>query len=540
MSARHVALLAAAALACGTAPAERMVRIVDEAPRGTVPAGAVEISITFSGPVEAKAILDGRALALCRREDLREVTLLADGEAGLGPGAPVLAASAALQEGGTRAVLRPADLLPPGGAFAAVVSRRLRAADGRPVLDAEGKQRTHVLAFETGPARDTTPPRARWLIPPHGPAPRNLASLRVSFDEPVEGALALPEALGAGSRTEQPGPATLQLDLAAALPPGPLALSVRDVHDLAGNSPLPLEPLEVSRCDALAAPALGDARFEPGELSVRVAAPLAGMGRLRAEVSALPGDSPCGAAPEPPASALFTGEVLPCPGHDPCATAAARCEGQVVVAGLCPGRKVRVRFSAEDLAGHRGSPGPWLETSALAPRPALVLTEALADADAPEAGGEYAEIANVGTGDAELEGYALAKAGSTGTFTRCTLGPGAGGPLAPGGLALVVGGSYDGRYPLLPGVVLYRCGAKALVGGLANTRPVALALEDRAGQVVSTLGIVEPAPRCPTGALERVHPAGPDAASNLACPGTRTPGACNHATPAPECPRRPW
>ena len=201
---------------------------------------------------------------------------------------------------------------------------------------------------------------------------------------------------------------------------------------------------------------------------------------------------------------------------------------------------MRVRLASEDLAGHRGPPGAWTEAASLPPRPAPVFTEALADADAPEAGGEYAEVANLGTGDADLAGWAVAKRTASGTFTRCTLALAAGGPVPAGGHALLVGGAYDGRYPLPPGAALYRCGATAFAGGLANDRAVALALEDPSGQQISTAGLVEPAPRCAAGAVERVHPAGPDAAANWACPGTRTPGACNRSTPAEECPKRPW
>jgi hypothetical protein len=212
----------------------------------------------------------------------------------------------------------------------------------------------------------------------------------------------------------------------------------------------------------------------------------------------------------------------------------------VEVRGLCPGRTIRARIFTEDLAGHRSDPSPWVEVASLPPRAAPALSEVLADADAPEAGGEYVEVANVGTGDADLGGFALAKRSASGAFTRCRIAPRAGGPIAPGEHGLVVGGAYDGRYALPPGTALYSCGPTALAGGLANDRAVALALEDPLGRVVSSIGIGEPAPRCPTGALERIHPAGADAAANWACPGTRTPGVCNRSTPPAECPRRPW
>jgi hypothetical protein len=302
-----------------------------------------------------------------------------------------------------------------------------------------------------------------------------------------------------------------------------------------------MAPLQVSMCSSLAAPAVApEVRAIPGELSASVEARLLGMGRLVGELSSYPGEPACGTVPAAPASITVSAEVGACPGFDPCFPAAVECPAKLELRGLCPGQRVRMRLSTEDLAGHRGDPGAWIEVVALAPHPAPALTEALADADSPEAGGEYVEVANLGTGDADLTGYSLAKRTTSGAFTRCQLTPSAGGPVPPGGHALVVGGSYDGRYPLLPGTAVYHCGATALAGGLANDRPVALALEDPLGQLVSTIGISEAAPRCPQGSLERIHPAGPDVAGNLACPGVRTPGACNRSTPPEECPERPW
>jgi hypothetical protein len=201
---------------------------------------------------------------------------------------------------------------------------------------------------------------------------------------------------------------------------------------------------------------------------------------------------------------------------------------------------VRLRAAAEDLARRRSAPGAWAEVATAPPVPRPVLTEVLADADAPEAGGEYVEVANVGTGDADLRGLVLAKRTASGAFQRCTLAAREGGPVPPGGHALVVGGAYDGRYAPPPGTALYGCGATALAGGLANDRAPALQLEAADGSVLSSAGAAEPAPRCAAGALQRVGPGAPDATASWACPGTRTPGACNTGTPAAECPRRPW
>jgi hypothetical protein len=151
------------------------------------------------------------------------------------------------------------------------------------------------------------------------------------------------------------------------------------------------------------------------------------------------------------------------------------------------------------------------------------LTEILADAATPESGGEFVEVANLGAAPLDLTGLRLAKHGASGTVTRCTIAPRTGGPVAPGRAALVAGGAYDGRYRLPAGTAVYQCGTAALLGGIANDRAPAIALEE-AGGALSTLGVVAAAPRCATGSLQRLDAAGPDDASNVACPGTLTPG----------------
>jgi len=174
----------------------------------------------------------------------------------------------------------------------------------------------------------------------------------------------------------------------------------------------------------------------------------------------------------------------------------------------------------------RAPPGP-------PPRP--VLTEALADATAPEAGGEYVEVWNLGPGPLELEGWRLAKRTASG-FATCIATRAEGGPVGPGGVALLTGGAWDGRYDVPAGVARYACGATSLAGGLANDRAPELRLLDPSGVIQATLGEGGAAPRCP-GAVERIDPEGPDAPENWACAeGTGTPGACNDATPAALCP----
>jgi hypothetical protein len=152
------------------------------------------------------------------------------------------------------------------------------------------------------------------------------------------------------------------------------------------------------------------------------------------------------------------------------------------------------------------------------PPPAPVLTEVRVRAATPEAGGEYVEVANLGAGPLDLMGWRLSKRTLSGALASCTISAPAGaGVLAPGGVAIVAGGAWDGRYALPAGVPVLACGATALLGGLADDRAADVLLADPVGEVRSTLG-ERGAPVCPT-AVERIDPAGPDESWNLVCAG---------------------
>jgi hypothetical protein len=528
--------------ACGAGLPEPMPRVVGAWPTGaSVDPDEVVAAVEFSDPVDPAGLADGRFFALAREADLRAVVAAAEAPGGIGSGVPVVAGTASVVAGGRRAELRPASSLDPVSGYAVVVASQVRSADGRPVLDPAGRRRPFVSPFRTGPRPDRQPPQPRWIRPPHGPVPANLASLRLGFGEPVSGALALPGA--ASARPVAPAPEVLGLDLPGDLPAGPLAPSLEAVVDAAGNRPTGLAPLEVKACRDLAAPVVAEAgaRAEAGETFLAVAAEADEMVRLGVEAAAEEGEEGCGAVPARPATAVLWSEPAPCPGFDPCRAGAAACPVAVRLDGLCPGRWLAWRLLAEDLAGNRAAPGPWREALTAPPVPRPVLSEVLVDAAAPEEAGEYAEVANVGTGDADLAGWHLAKRTASGAWTRCALEP-LGGPVPPGGHGLLVGGAWDGRYRLPPGGPLFRCGATALLGGLANDAPPALALEAPDGTTASSLGLFTALLRCGDRSVERIHPAGPDEAANLACspanPGT--PGACNGVTPPEECPKRPW
>lgn len=306
-------MAAALALAagCGLPEAPPLVRVVSAEPAGTeVPPALVAAAFTFSAPVSAEGLSDGRRLALAPADALHAVLDAVESEAGAAGLAEAVAASVVLEAGGARAVLRPLAPLRAHTAYALVLSSRAHDPDGRPILDAEGRRRPSVATFQTG---------------------------------------------------------------AAAGPP------------------------------------------------------------------------------------------------------------------------------------------PW-----------PTITEVRADAATPEAGGEYVELANLGEGPLDLYGHRLAKRTASGALSSCTLPPDA--VLPSGAVALVVGGAYDGRYALPPGVPALPCGTSALLGGLANDRPPEVLLLGPDGATLATFGLGGVAPLCP-GAAVRLDPAAPDEASNLACAdGEGTPG----------------
>lgn len=169
-----------------------------------------------------------------------------------------------------------------------------------------------------------------------------------------------------------------------------------------------------------------------------------------------------------------------------------------------------------DPSGRRRTFVARFETGAAeGPPPVPALTEVRADADAPEAGGEYVEVANLGAGALDLRGWRLGKRSAAGALTWCTIEGAAADAVRPAGVALVAGGAWDGRHPLPPGVPVLRCGATGLAGGLANDRAVDLALADPLGAVAATLG-ARGAPRCPV-AVERVAADAPDVPGSYTC-----------------------
>ena len=149
------------------------------------------------------------------------------------------------------------------------------------------------------------------------------------------------------------------------------------------------------------------------------------------------------------------------------------------------------------------------------PPPEAAISEVLANADTPEAGGEYVEIVNPGAAPLDLGGWRLAKRSATGALSSCAIAAPPGAVVDPDGLALVAGGAYDGRYAVPAGVPVMTCGSTALLGGIANDRAPELLLADPTGKVLATFGAAG-GPVCAR-AAEKVDIAGEDAPANIVC-----------------------
>ena len=146
------------------------------------------------------------------------------------------------------------------------------------------------------------------------------------------------------------------------------------------------------------------------------------------------------------------------------------------------------------------------------PPPEPAITEVRADAETPEAGGEYVEVANL------APARSTSPAGGWGNGPRPARSRGAPSrrvrtrPSRRAASRWWRVESYDGRYPLPAGTAVLACGATALLGGLATTGPRQSCCADPRGEVVATLG-EGGAPLCPV--VERRDAAGPDEPGNL-------------------------
>lgn len=232
MSRRAAVALAALVLGAGCEPpgAAPHTRVIGIEPAGGVVAPELPAAaVTFSAPVSAEGLRDGRRLLLVPADALRAALDAVESEEGAAalPGAVI--ASVAVEGGGTRAVLRPAAPLRARAAYALVVSSRLRDAEGRPVLDAEGRRRPSVATFETGAAAGPPPwptiteVRADAATPEAGGEYVELANLG-------EGPLDL-YGHRLAKRTAAGGLSSCALPLDAVLAPGAIALIVGSAYD---------------------------------------------------------------------------------------------------------------------------------------------------------------------------------------------------------------------------------------------------------------------------------------------------------------------
>jgi hypothetical protein len=237
----------ALALACGLPEPEPLPRVVEASPRGSGVAVDAAAFLRFSAPVSAEGLVDGRRLVLVESGALRAAIALVESDAGAA-GAGV-AVDAALDEGGRRVLLRPRAPLRALAGHALVLSSRARAADGRPVLDPDGRQRTFVASFETGaapgppPAPALTEVRADAATPEAGGEYVEVANLGAGTLDLAGWRLAKRTATGGLSSCAIVPPA------GGVVPPGGVAIVAGGAYD--GRYPIPAG-VPVHACGATA------------------------------------------------------------------------------------------------------------------------------------------------------------------------------------------------------------------------------------------------------------------------------------------------
>jgi hypothetical protein len=137
----------AAISGCGPVAPEPHTRLSGWSPQGGGAALDARVSADFTAPIAGSGLAEGHHVALTRAIDARAA--LKALEAGEPPGLLAVACEVALLDGGRRLTLTPRRPLPAGSAFALLVASTLRDAEGRPVLDPEGHQRSWLGTFST-------------------------------------------------------------------------------------------------------------------------------------------------------------------------------------------------------------------------------------------------------------------------------------------------------------------------------------------------------------------------------------------------------
>jgi hypothetical protein len=114
-------------------------------------------TLELTAPVAPAGLTDGTRVALARAADARAVAAAVESSGGLDATAPALPCEVRLLDGGRRVELTPRAPLALGAAHVLVLGP-IHDADGRPVLDPEGRRRTFVATFETEPGPPGPPP----------------------------------------------------------------------------------------------------------------------------------------------------------------------------------------------------------------------------------------------------------------------------------------------------------------------------------------------------------------------------------------------
>jgi len=148
---RQALACAGLGLACGVPGPPALPRVLRITPAGPeVPAALAEVEVTFTAPVGRAGLADGRRLVLVPEALAAGARAAIESEGGAAGFAGAAAGRVLLEDGDTRAVLVLSAPLHARTRYLLLLSSRLRSADGRAVLDAEGHRKATEARFETG------------------------------------------------------------------------------------------------------------------------------------------------------------------------------------------------------------------------------------------------------------------------------------------------------------------------------------------------------------------------------------------------------
>ncbi|MBS2022239.1 MAG: lamin tail domain-containing protein [Deltaproteobacteria bacterium] len=486
-------------------PVASGVRVTQVTPAAGTIEGQGSFRVEFSAPMEPSLLLSdvntSQSVVLVHAADVTSAqaalarTHPTDAEAAL-----FIAATAVVDPFASSITLTPVQPLGAGD-FALVLSKKLADAQGR-ALEA-----TAPIVYTV----QATPPAPHLVTPLAGSSvPKNLERVRVEFPTGMPGQVVTLEGPN-GTLAAAVAPdaaATIELELCASSPCARLVPGDKLSLAIAGVA-LDAEWFTVADCARDAAPSMAPT-LTARDVSISTQVLLDWPAQVMLELA--PDDD---SQPQTLDDGTFDrlcdrGACLIAQGTARCASTAcsalpASCAATLSLDGLTPGTNWVARVTAQDDEGHRVST-PLQGISTLQALPGVVLSELMASPPGPEpkSDGEYVELWNPGPGAADVTNLALVDASGV---PHAILGTPPPQPviLQPGARALVVGQSFDSRYPIPEGTPILRASTKRLlVYGLADSLPSLVLAQDTAQGLTEVSRYPGGGPKCGPGlSLER-------------------------------------